>query len=292
MSIKKKIYYYRNIWHINLINRLSANNLMMKNMFSYVQNKALIEQKADFDKWEQYQRAKKIHDILGLYDIEKENLQRIGKHNDGGYIMNVPLSRRKIAYSIGISDDVSWDRDVAKHGYDIFQYDHTISALPENNKAFHWKRIGIVGGEKECSNLKTLTSMLIDNKHEDLDGLLLKMDIEGSEWEVFSSVDIQNLEQFDQIVVELHNIFDESRHDLVMEALEKLSSIFIAIHIHANNYSDIYYCGDLVTPNTIEVTFVNKKIYKYKKSDKILPIMLDQENCVDIPDVVLGRWNV
>ena len=46
-------------------------------------------------------------------------LIRIGRKNDGGYIMADDL-RGSVAYSFGISDDPSWDLAMAEHGYSVY----------------------------------------------------------------------------------------------------------------------------------------------------------------------------
>lgn len=62
---------------------------------------------------------------------EGSGFVRIGRKNDGGYVMFDDFESRKYAYSIGIADDVSWDRDIASRGLDVYMYDHTIQGLPE-----------------------------------------------------------------------------------------------------------------------------------------------------------------
>lgn len=79
-----------------------------------------------------------LHELLHLAKINGAALVRIGKDNDGGYIMPDDFgSDDKIAYSFGINDDVSWDKAMASRGYDVFMYDHTIDGLPEENPRFH-----------------------------------------------------------------------------------------------------------------------------------------------------------
>ena len=53
---------------------------------------------------------------------------KYGKH-DGGYILLDDFHEGSIAYSFGISTDVTWDKEMASRGYDVFMYDHTIDKL-------------------------------------------------------------------------------------------------------------------------------------------------------------------
>ena len=69
--------------------------------------------------------------------LAREDLLRIGRAYDGGYVM-VDDFDNCVAYSFGISDDVSWDFDIAKRGIDVYMYDHTIDSLPVYDERFHF----------------------------------------------------------------------------------------------------------------------------------------------------------
>ena len=81
--------------------------------------------------------------------VEYFEKARIGNAGDGGYIMLDDFNGIEAAYSLGINDDVSWDLNIARLGIDIFQYDHTIDKLPEENSRFHWFRTGISGTKRD-----------------------------------------------------------------------------------------------------------------------------------------------
>ena len=216
---------------------------------------------------------------------------RVGRDHDGGYVMQKPFSVNKIAYSIGISQDVSWDLDMAADGYQVYQYDHTIKGLPEENAAFHWKKIGITG-EEETPELKNLTTLLRDNGHADASGMVLKIDVEGYEWNVFAGLTEKTLLQFDQIVAELHNMTAEEDRELKIRALENLSKTHKAVHIHANNFGAVDYCGDLIMPDTLEVTWVRKDLCSDTRFMGVLPRPVDRRCDALTPEIILGHWNL
>ena len=97
---------------------------------------------------------RELHSLLHIAKVEGFDLVRTGKHNDGGYIMLDDFHAENIAYSFGICDDVSWDKDMASRGYDFFMYDHTIDRLPEENPRFHWSKLGIADGRTQDDRLK------------------------------------------------------------------------------------------------------------------------------------------
>ena len=207
--------------------------------------------------------------------------------------MACPSSRGRIAYSIGISDDVSWDRAMVDYGYEIFMYDHTIDGLPEKNSNFHWQKKGITGDlENKCDDLLSLAEMMSINNHDNLSGLILKMDVEGFEWDVFDNADDDILNRFDQIVVEFHGLLELEHKDRTLRVLKKMARLFAVVHIHANNWGDVDYVGDLVMPTMLEVTFVNRNSWKLKRSERILPDIIDQRCVEKLPEIKLGKWNV
>ena len=91
-----------------------------------------------------YKWGQTIRQLLSVMKVKKygNNYIRVGKNNDGGYVMFNDFPADSIAYSFGINDDVSWDRDIAARDIDVFMYDHTIPGLPESNSRFHFFRNG------------------------------------------------------------------------------------------------------------------------------------------------------
>ena len=84
---------------------------------------------------------------------------------------------------------------MADRNLEIFMYDHTINKLPMNNSRFHWKRIGLTGYKRIGKNLKTLNELISENGHNNEKNIILKMDIESSEWEVFQDLNENDLEK-------------------------------------------------------------------------------------------------
>lgn len=243
-------------------------------VLSYIQNEFVSSARPLTDsirQSEMYRYFSRFHALTERHDANPAEAEkcRVGRANDGGYIMLKPFSREKIAYSFGICDDVSWDIDMAENGYQIYQYDHTIDRLPQEHDSFHWHKLGLTGGE-ETDDKKGLETLLAKNGHTDTTGMLLKMDIEGDEWGVFAGCPRNVLEQFDQIVVEFYNCAFGNR-PLILRALEKLNDSFAVVHVHANNYRPNNYCGNLTLPDVLEVTYVRRGMCKLVKSRGAFP---------------------
>jgi hypothetical protein len=244
-----------------------------------------------------YINSKKIIHLLSPMDILSAKYRRIGRDYDGGYVMLDDFSARSIdaAYSFGISNDVSWDEDIANLGIDVYMYDHTIQDLPKKHPLFHFFKIGVTGIDTE-GDLKTLNTLIADNGHQQCKNLILKMDIEGNEWSVIEETPSNVLNQFAQIVIEFHGIDpSESPQNIsrITAALEKLNQTHQAIHIHANSYCDISYLGELVLPNLLEVTYVRRLDYgdRFTTCTRTFPTEYDRSTYHWLPDVFLAKFS-
>lgn len=237
-------------------------------------------------------RARKILSKLTPFDVINKNKIRVGHEYDGGYVMIDDLNNT-IAYSFGISDDVSWDSDIANRGIDVFMYDHTINGLPTKSKHFHFFKTGITGISKENSNLKTIEEIIIANGHKDNNNLILKCDIEGAEWEAFAETPSEIMSQFKQIVVEFHgvnDVFNDAKFNTVCYVLDKLNETHQVVHVHCNNYGSFDIIGGVPMPNTYEVTYLIKEGNTFKHNTQAFTIKdLDRPNNPSKADYYLGN---
>lgn len=285
----------RRIQHGDLTYRLKDNkdltSKMTSSILSYCENKTLMEQGITMDDLPMYRYYKKLHELTNIRKLTDAGEIRVGQDGDGGYVMADFLSREKIAYSIGIGSDVSWDRQMADAGYEVYMYDHTIRKCPEENSRFHWRKIGI-GGVAEPPKIMTFEDMLKANRHLDMQGMVLKMDVEGAEWDVLDLLSEDILRKFDQIVMELHGLLDVRNAKKILRGLEKLSRSHEVIHIHGNNLSRRQFTGNLITPNCIEITYVLRGQYQTERCDGFLPTALDFPVSVKLTESMLGKWNV
>ena len=236
---------------------------------------------------------KKLKELLFVKKVKNHKLIRVGARKDGGYIMLDDFETPSIAYSFGICDDVSWDNSMAsKYDYQIFMYDHTIDALPYTREEFHFFKEGIAGKNSKDSPLKTLEHYIKKNNHTSKENMILKMDVEGAEWEFIETVDPKILEQFDQIIFEFHSLTRAGADKRILSLLEKLNETHSVIHVHGNNTSCLLQIGDTLFPDAMEVTYANKQKYEFEDYDELfLPIVLDVQCDFCRPEVGLGEWN-
>lgn len=238
----------------------------------------------------EYQRLLRLHQLLHLRDVEGGTLVRIGRENDGGYCMLDEFCPGMIAYSFGISNDVSWDKDMAERGIKCYMYDHTIDNLPEEHEFFHWTKEGICGA-KEVEHCRTLETFIKSNGHGERNDLILKMDVEGAEWDAVAATDSSILELFSQIVFELHDVYSSKHHNEICSFLSKLDETHQPVYVHGNNWADYERVGDLVMPWALEVLYIRKSDHKFRESAHFYPLEQDMPNKTDRRDIRLGVWN-
>ena len=258
----------------------------------YYVNGRLFQISADLNASKQY--YKRLKQVLQKKKVKDASFIRIGRQNsDGGYLMiNDITSCGKIAYSFGICDDVSWDYNMAELGYDIFMYDHTIEKLPYEIQNFHFFKAGISGTDDKNNPLKTLKYYITKNGHSKEKNMILKMDVEGAEWDFLETVDLKTLRKFDQIVFEFHNLIQAGNSKRNIKLLSKLNKTHQLVHIHGNNCGYVIRIGNSVFPDVFEATYVLKDKYNFEEDcDISLPLPLDIPNDKGRPDIILGKWN-
>ena len=201
----------------------------------------------------------------------------IGPKRDGGYVLMDDFEKIKIAYSFGISRDVSFDYALAKKNINIYMYDHTINALPFYINKFHWKKIGLTGNKTENKKLQTLEEILSDNGHLNETNMILKMDIEYSDWKSLLNISDEIIKKFKYILIEYHF---RNEIKLYYKVLQKLQNTHQVFYIHCNNCGRIISFGNNTICNALEVSYIIKEGNKFEKDDSIYPIPeFDFKNC-------------
>lgn len=239
----------------------------------------------------EYQRLHRLHTLLHLRDVDGGTLIRTGRPHDGGYLMLDEFKPGMAAYSFGICDDVSWDKSMAERGIECFMYDHTIDELPEEHELFHWSKEGICG-DVPVEHCRTLADFITANGHEERNDLILKMDVEGAEWDAIAAASSETLSQFSQIVFELHDVYSSALHERICGFLSKLNETHQPVWIHGNYHADYARIDDVVVPWALEVLYVRRRDHQFADSTHFYPLAQDMANNISRNDIRLGVWNV
>ena len=243
-----------------------------------------------------FKRCAEIVSLLSPLDVKDKSYVRVGKDYDGGYVMLDDFGSGKIeaAYSFGIGADASWDEDMANRGFEVFMYDHTIDRLPAQHSRFHFKKIGVTGHKKE-GDLRALPELISENGHAACSNLIMKMDVEGHEWEVFAETPSGVLNQFCQFVVEFHNLTNAAYDPncrFMIEVLNKINATHQCVHLHANGGGVPLWIGGLVIPALLEVTYIRRRDVEGAliPNERQFPTAIDHPTFKGWPDIYLGRF--
>lgn len=216
-------------------------------------------------------------------------LVRFGEPNDGGYLVCANLLGEIAAgYSYGIAGydqwgcDVSGRRGVPVHQYDCFDLDRPSCAA---DTRFHEECVdGRTTTDPEGRRFDTLERQLAANGHATA-RVVMKMDVEGAEWDALATAPDGVLERIDQLILELHGTSDPR----FITVVRRLKQFFHIAHLHFNNFS----CWQGLEPFpswAYEVLLVNKRIgVSDGATSPARPHGLDAPNNLRAPDCQVVR---
>lgn len=207
-----------------------------------------------------------------------KDLIRLGKDNDGGYLVNKKdIIKSKKLIGLGIRDDWSFEQDFTKiHDCPVAAYDG--EDLQENKislKSFFRKD-------------KVFINKNIGNKENEIKfpsivekGCFLKCDIEGSEYDILDDI-IRYTKYFTGIVIEFHEIQNYGNFNSLTNFMSKIDQKLV--HVHVNNW-DFFIRDQSYVPQVIELTFSSSSNIELKEVK--LPHKLDMPNCSDRDDFTI-----
>lgn len=189
----------------------------------------------------------------------------------GGFYLNPNLINKKsIVYSFGIGEDISFDAAlIHAHQCHVFGFDPTPKSIhwceeQDLPKSFQFYDFGIaektgtakfhlpintehVSGSLVLQNslseentvevkMKSFLDTLDILKHQKID--VLKMDIEGSEYDVIESILAAGI-QIDQMAIEFHERFFENGKEKSQQLIEKMKRSGYEIFAISDSYEEI-----------------------------------------------------
>jgi hypothetical protein len=231
--------------------------------------------------------------LLTPFDIDKPKI-RIGPRGDGGYVLVDDIGPGQAVLSYGIGTEYRFDQEFAAAGHDVFMFDHTIGMLHPPHPRLHFFQEGGAGQSWPDQQLYSIADHL--HRHRiSAERLIVKMDIEGAEFEVLTAVPDDLLAQFEQIVVEVHSLNDlqdAGYRDGFCRLFRKLNRIFTLFHVHANNVwgpAGVSLVGGLPVPHILELSYVRSTTVARRPSATLYPTSLDFPN-VDGRDLLLWMF--
>jgi FkbM family methyltransferase len=199
------------------------------------------------------------HLLKGIYipvKIKRIEKRWYGNNYGGFYLYDKNLDNTSVIYSIGIGEDVSFDMElINKFKCKVFAYDPTPKSVKwvdkivnKDNFIFHPLGVANQKGEREfylpknqnhvSGSINNINSVEIKNSiklnFDSLNNLMklknhnkidvLKMDIEGAEYEVIDHIKKYQLD-IKQILVEFHPHFENNGRKKTLNAIESLEAM-------------------------------------------------------------------
>jgi hypothetical protein len=237
-----------------------------------------------------------------LIPFQNDSLIRLGRNNDGGYIVAAEdILVADVLVSFGVNDDWSFEEQfLAQNPVPLFAFDGSMG-LQKFMKAFkrsipfglkstsrHWQivkayksffqgnRVHVkkfVGVDRVPNHI-ALKTVFSDLSRQSLKKAFLKIDIEGWEYRILDDL-ISNSHLIAGATIEFHDV------DLHQKRIEEFIKAWplSLIHTHCNNFAQI---ADDGTPMVVECTFSSH--HKGQNRVMQLPHALDQSNNRKIKD--------
>lgn len=235
------------------------------------------------------------------------DLIRIGRENDGGYLVSrSDIDHSDVLIGLGINDDWSFEKEFKElRSVEVYAYDASISYKTflkqftksltridnpkiafsligtilsyhnffSNSGNYHIQKF--VGLDTDDERHCTLQEIFDHLTHQNI---FLKIDIEGSEYRLLETL-IAHQNRISGLVIEFHDT------DIHLNSIRNFIKNFPLnlVHIHANNFAPIRASDGL--PLALELTF-SKHCASFKKPS--LPHRLDMPNWRDKEDINLN----
>ena len=217
-------------------------------------------------------------------------LVRIGPQGDGGYLL--PDDFTGVFDCLSPGSNGEWEFEISlENKYRIKS--HILDNLekkPQGFKEPHKFYAGFLGAADREGQI-SLQSFISSAELEDDCNLILQMDIEGDEYEIFDEVSERLLSKFRILVVEFH-YFDVMTNinniDKTLSMFNKIDKHFDLVHLHPNNCCGVFNFGLSQVPRVFEATYHRKdRSLSFKKLATPLTHYLDQNNIKSSPAVTV-----
>lgn len=234
------------------------------------------------DIFEMATRVRNIREALAI-EVADVEYERFGSDGDGGYVLANDLSSRDFLLSFGVDNNVDFEHALSMHDVKSHLYDYSVDGLPKpiREAAFFKERIGL-GKDGDTTISECLDRIPVSA------GLILKMDIEGSEFDVIN--DTPTFSMFRQITMEVHwlnNLEDVEFYRKALTAFKKLRETHYPVLVHPNNDRPLLVMGNSPVPTVFEVLYLRKSSYRFQEKKDPFQGLLSR-NLIDLPEMGLS----
>ena len=263
----------------------------MKRIYDFLFNKPHSEEKKRNKISVRLTEADKVKSLIrSLYPVScDKELIRLGPKGDGGYLVPNDLEGIEACFSPGVASVSGFEKNCADIGMKVFLADKSVEQPTETHKNFKFtkKYIGITSND-DFMTMDSWIGTLLPELQSDL---LLQIDIEGYEYEVFLSISDQLMRRFRIIVAEFHQLkqlWNGPFFSVAARAFEKILQTHTCVHIHPNNFYGSYKKNGVEIPKLMEFTFLRNDHVANPTYQHVFPHPLDCDN-TDNPSLILPK---
>ena len=192
-----------------------------------------------------------------------------GQHGDGGYVCSsIMLEKSCALFTYGVGGDIRYEEDYyAKQKKPAYLFDFTVDHPEVPSEGLLFKKEGLGDGDHCKDFLHHYNQLGITGD------VLLKIDIEGNEYDYFSKCDLKNISLITTgIILEVHWLDDLPHREKFINMMKRLSEFFVLTHVHGNNWGGSFdykvsisksHFHGYVMPRVFELSFTNKRFCDY-----------------------------
>lgn len=213
--------------------------------------------------------AQLVQKILPISTEHK--LIRVGGSNDGSYLIPDDLSAIQYCFSVGVGDNTNFESQLFTD-FGIKSHLLDFSVLPPDKPFVQSFTKLWLSSSSEKENSTTLADWV--NKHKKINSeSILKIDIEGAEYESLLVTPAEILSEFAIIVIEFHYTetwSEPSYFKFIEHIFGVLLEYFYVVHLHPNNCCGLANIDGVHIPRVFELTLHRKdKVFSFKPYDSI-----------------------
>lgn len=223
-------------------------------------------------------------DVLGLINALRpvatdKKMIRLGPKGDGGYLVPDDLRGIDACFSPGVDRISGFEKDCANMGMRVFLADGSVDDAAEYHELFNFtkKNVGITSNE----DFMTIDDWVAASLPGSQGDLMLQIDVEGYEYEIFMGMSPDLMKRLRIIVAEFHGLnelWNKPFFQLVSRVFEKVLQTHTCVHIHPNNCCGSVKKKGIEIPLIMEFTFLGNDRVNNVSSAGVFPHPLDCDN--------------